>query len=251
MNTKINRHLPCTRTFTVTQTGAPDGIVLPTISPTTLAPVVTTTPAVCIAEVPPYAMGCGYFDVYASACFDEFNVVHAVVTAPTLSTTVTVTVPSVSASTTPTVSSDPIILLVSPVVPARPKGRGLSKRETTGGFVSDTSSGPPTVPSCNESSIFLFGGEKLISSGQPIATNPNVGSIKFGAASATPGGSISTTFSIVGGLLQWSNETFYLGEASFCQDATGEVFANFVSPESWPADCAAVNLVVYQGKSIC
>lgn len=63
-----------------------------------------------------------------------------------------------------------------------------------------------------------------------------------------PAGSISTTFTVVNGVLFWYNDAFFGGQAGFCQIASGQVYATFGAPGTGPANCNAVSIVVYQAN---
>ncbi|KAF4920238.1 hypothetical protein CGCVW01_v007080, partial [Colletotrichum viniferum] len=124
-----------------------------------------------------------------------------------------------------------------PSVPAA----GNRKRQVSGGFL-DSTPGSSTTPACEEASTFSlnnFG--QLEVSGQVISMNPGTPYIALRPIS--PQGSITITFSLNNGVLTWTNDAFFGGQAGFCQDTTGQVFATFVDPAvAYPPNCAAVAL---------
>ncbi|KAF4857213.1 hypothetical protein CGCSCA4_v000509 [Colletotrichum siamense] len=124
-----------------------------------------------------------------------------------------------------------------PSVPAA----GNRKRQASGGFL-DSTPGSSTTPACEEASTFSlnnFG--QLEVSGQVISMNPGTPYIALRPIS--PQGSITITFSLNNGALAWTNDAFFGGQAGFCQDTTGQVFATFVDPAvAYPPNCAAVAL---------
>ncbi|KAK2763486.1 hypothetical protein CKAH01_05080 [Colletotrichum kahawae] len=124
-----------------------------------------------------------------------------------------------------------------PSIPAA----GNRKRQASGGFL-DSSPGSSTTGACEEATTFSlnnFG--QLEVSGQVISMNPGTPYIALRPIS--PQGSITITFSLNNGALTWTNDAFFGGEAGFCQDTSGQVFATFVDPAvAYPPNCAAVAL---------
>ncbi|KAL3304415.1 putative wsc domain-containing protein [Colletotrichum asianum] len=124
-----------------------------------------------------------------------------------------------------------------PSVPAA----GNRKRQASGGFL-DSTPGSGTTGACEEATTFSlnnFG--QLEVSGQVISMNPGTPYIALRPIS--PQGSITITFSLNNGALAWTNAAFFGGQAGFCQDTTGQVFATFVDPAvAYPPNCAAVAL---------
>ncbi|KAK8103736.1 uncharacterized protein PG998_010769 [Apiospora kogelbergensis] len=155
----------------------------------------------------------------------------------------------------------PPTLLTCPVLPTSPLGsvilgvipgfvnstnqkRDLSelyRRQSLGGFVGGA--GPINPASCSDATPFNLTQGRLTSGGQAVATDPGV---PFMAIRVTPGGSISTTFTVVNGILAWYNPAFFGGQAGFCQVASGQVFATFGAPGTGPAGCGTVSVVVYR-----
>ncbi|KAI1335317.1 hypothetical protein F5Y15DRAFT_419983 [Xylariaceae sp. FL0016] len=117
----------------------------------------------------------------------------------------------------------------------------LRRQATDGGFIGGA--GPVNPASCDDATLFSLTNGELRSGGQPIATDPGVAYIPI---HVNPTASISTTFSVVNGILHWYNTAFAGGEAGFCQVASGQVYATFAAPSTFPAGCAVVSIVVYE-----
>ncbi len=94
---------------------------------------------------------------------------------------------------------------------------------------------------CTEANLFVQGGGQLRTSGRPLSVDPGVDYINV---ADFPGGSITTRFTVVCGILVWDNAAFYNGTAAYCQVAEGTVYATF-SQTGAPFNCTPVNLVVY------
>ncbi|KAF9881772.1 hypothetical protein CkaCkLH20_00918 [Colletotrichum karsti] len=125
-------------------------------------------------------------------------------------------------------------------LPSIPAGHNR-KRQVTGGFL-DTDPGTTTTANCGDAASFSlnnFG--QLEVNGQVLSTNPGTPFIAL--RPITPQGSITVTFSLNNGALTWSNDAFFGGQAGFCQDPTGQVYATFADPAiAYPANCAAIRL---------
>jgi hypothetical protein len=137
------------------------------------------------------------------------------------------------AATTTTSASVPageaIIFQVNP-------RRCLSKRDTT--FVGSNN---PTE--CTFASIFRLDEGKLVENGVPIYYAGS-GYQELAAQGEPPADSVTTTFSIAGGRLSWTDASF--GEAGFCQtDSDGQVYITFGSE---PVGCEPVTLTAYKGN---
>ncbi|KAK8122555.1 hypothetical protein PG984_011225 [Apiospora sp. TS-2023a] len=119
----------------------------------------------------------------------------------------------------------------------------MYRRQSLGGFIG--AAGPINPASCSDATPFNLTQGRLMSGGEMIATDPNVPYIPM---KVVPGGSISTTFTVVNGILFWYNAAFSGGQAGFCQIASGQVYATFGAAGTGPANCNAVSIVVYQAN---
>lgn len=115
------------------------------------------------------------------------------------------------------------------------------KRQTAGGFL-DTTPGSTITGACVEATVFSLNNlGQLEVDGSVISVNPGTPFIPLRPIS--PAGSITVTFSLINGVLAWSNPAFFGGQAGFCQDTTGQVFATFSNPAvAYPANCQPVVL---------
>ncbi|KAI0125184.1 hypothetical protein BJ170DRAFT_636763 [Xylariales sp. AK1849] len=116
----------------------------------------------------------------------------------------------------------------------------LSKRQATGGFIG--AAGPVNPASCSDATLFNLTNGQLTSGGEAVATDPGVAYIEL---RVMPAGTISTTFSISGGVLHWFNAAFTNGQATFCQVPTGQVYAVFVPLANGPVGCTQVSLLAF------
>lgn len=128
-----------------------------------------------------------------------------------------------------------------PSIPAlRERGNGISKRQTAGGFINTAAN--PITSDCGvaaEFSLNTLG--QLVVGDSVISVNPGTPFIPLRPIS--PPGSITVTFALRNGALTWSNPAFFGGQAGFCQDTAGQVYATFADPTvSYPANCAPVQL---------
>jgi hypothetical protein len=113
--------------------------------------------------------------------------------------------------------------------------RRLSKRDTT--FVGSNN---PTE--CTFASVFRLDEGKLLENGVPIYYAGS-GFQELAAQGEPPADSVTTTFSIAGGRLSWTDSSF--GEAGFCQtESDGQVYITFGSE---PLGCEPVTLTAYKG----
>lgn len=116
------------------------------------------------------------------------------------------------------------------------------KRDETSGFVGDETYQNPDT--CSNATLFKQSNGQLLSRQRPLSVDPGVEYINL---SDYPGGSISTTFSVVGRILVWNNTAFYGGAVRFCQLQSGAVYGLFTENPG-PENCTLINLVVYTGK---
>ncbi|KAI1846556.1 hypothetical protein JX266_007453 [Neoarthrinium moseri] len=121
----------------------------------------------------------------------------------------------------------------------RKRGAELWARDETSGFVGDETFQHPE--SCSNATLFRRTNGQLLSRSRPLSVDPGVDFINM---SNYPGGSITTTFVVVGGVLYWDNNAFYNGTAGFCEGTMGEVYATFTETGG-PPNCIPVKLVVY------
>ncbi|KAI1263874.1 hypothetical protein F5Y18DRAFT_393011 [Xylariaceae sp. FL1019] len=165
-----------------------------------------------------------------------------------VSTTGTFTfLPTGTESSVPGITSLPdgarIILAVTAAAPPQKRHIWNMRRQSnTGGFIAGA--GPSNSDSCDEADLFGVTDGQLLNGGEPIAVDAGVDYIPF---KVNPEADISTTFSIVNGLLHWYNDEFSGGEAGFCQTPDGNVYITF-APNAGPADCAIVNVVTYYAQ---
>ncbi|CAJ2503750.1 Uu.00g111440.m01.CDS01 [Anthostomella pinea] len=157
--------------------------------------------------------------------------------------------PSGTSSGVPGTTDIPDALILLGVIPGDASAnqkRGIRgiRRQTapaSSGFISGA--GPINPDVCTDATLFSLTDGELISGGQAVSTEPGVA---FAPIRVSPTGSISTTFSVVNGLLEWYNAAFLDGKAGFCQVAPGQVYATFSTPSTFPAGCEVVSLVVYE-----
>ncbi|KAK6221883.1 hypothetical protein LQW54_001103 [Pestalotiopsis sp. IQ-011] len=107
--------------------------------------------------------------------------------------------------------------------------------------------------SCSGAASFNLTDGELTSSdgsGARVAADPSVDAYVPLAATAagTMGSLIAGTFASVDGVLHWANESFYGGEAGFCQAASGEIYATFAEAGRWPTGCVSISLTLYRAE---
>ncbi|RYP51161.1 hypothetical protein DL768_003429 [Monosporascus sp. mg162] len=108
------------------------------------------------------------------------------------------------------------------------------------GFVGNSTIQNPE--NCTEAEIYVQSAGRLQPvGGRILSVDPGVDYINL---SDYPGGSISSLFMVVDGVLVWENAAFYEGAAGFCQVSNGTVCATFTASGGPPA-CVPVDLVVY------
>lgn len=151
-------------------------------------------------------------------------------------------------STTSSSTISTVLLSVEISAEAAEKNDTLSqrslywKRDETSGFVGDETYQNPDT--CSNATLFRQTNGQLVSRQRPLSVDPAVDYINL---SDYPGGSISTTFSVIGRILVWNNTAFYGGAARFCQLQSGAVYGLFTENPG-PENCTLINLVVYTGK---
>ncbi|TDZ61118.1 hypothetical protein CTRI78_v004567 [Colletotrichum trifolii] len=123
----------------------------------------------------------------------------------------------------------------------QPSIPALRRRQDAGGFLGTTPASPVTG-SCTQATTFsLNSAGQLEVDGAIISVNP--GTPFMPLRPIIPLGSITVTFSLNNGALTWSNDQFFGGQAGFCQDAAGQVYATFADPAvAYPAGCTAIQL---------
>lgn len=162
-----------------------------------------------------------------STSTSETSILDSVTT--TTSEQATTTTEAAATTTSASVpAGEAIILQVNP-------RRRLSKRDTI--FVGSNN---PTE--CTFASVFHLDGGKLLENGVPIYYAGS-GYQELAAQGEPPADSVTTTFSITGGRLSWTDSSF--GEAGFCQtESNGQVYITFGSE---PVGCETVTLTAYKG----
>ncbi|KAI1810697.1 hypothetical protein GGS20DRAFT_162042 [Poronia punctata] len=163
------------------------------------------------------------------------------------STSSATTSPSGTAPPVPGITNLPNDITV--ILQVQQRNSGTKKRANwnmrrqagIGGFVGGA--GPATPETCDGATPFTLEAGMLEAGGEAVATDPDIAFIPF---RVQPAGSISTTFTIINGLLHWYNPAFTGGEAGFCMVMdTEQVFITFQGAGSGPAGCVAVDIVVY------
>ncbi|KAF5977249.1 hypothetical protein FBULB1_6621 [Fusarium bulbicola] len=160
-----------------------------------------------------------------SASASETSILDSVIT--TTSEQATTTTEAAATTTSASVPAGEAIILQ-----ANPQRR-LSKRDTS--FVGSNN---PTE--CTFASVFHLDEGKLLENGVPIYYAGN-GFQELAAQGEPPADAVTTTFSISGGRLSWTDSSF--GEAGFCQaESDGQVYITFGSE---PTGCETVTLMAY------
>lgn len=130
---------------------------------------------------------------------------------------------------------------------------GAGFRAPTGGYLGgqDAAFNPS---SCSGAASFNLTDGELTSSdgsGARVAADPSVDA--YIPLAATAAGMLDSlvagTFASVDGVLHWTNDSFYGGEAGFCQVASGEIYATFAEAGRWPTGCVSISLTLYRGMS--
>jgi hypothetical protein len=115
------------------------------------------------------------------------------------------------------------------------------------------SSSPFSGTSCTEALSFTLSNGKLSANGQFISANADTTWEPFQTSPTT--GTITTTFSLQNGTLQWSHPSFVGENALFCQEPSGEIEILFAgaadSSDStypdYPSVCTPVTLQAISG----
>ncbi|WQF88052.1 hypothetical protein CDEST_13066 [Colletotrichum destructivum] len=144
-----------------------------------------------------------------------------------------------SSSPSPSVfvpATQPLIFLVVPG-PTIFK-RILRKRIIEGFVVQNTNE---DRQDCNSAKRFDLISEQLLIDGEPVYYSGEDYKL-LNAGGSQPVGSVTTTFSVSTGILQFSNPILPGNQASFCQDRNSQVYITFASR---PPDCDPVSLLAY------
>lgn len=132
---------------------------------------------------------------------------------------------------------------VTPTLEARNLERNI-KRESNYGYMLANGS---IVTDCGLGAIFTINDGKLTNEFGVLSTSPGISYAQF-ESSPVPA-SITTTFSLVGPLLQWSNPIFDGGFAKYC--ATPERTVDMIFSGPFPTDCVEVYLLVIGRECLC
>ncbi|KAJ0146215.1 hypothetical protein CTA2_935, partial [Colletotrichum tanaceti] len=148
-------------------------------------------------------------------------------------TTTTTSSPTTTTTTTTTTTSEDSF-----------NGPGKRKRQVSA--ITYVGTGDQTNPTnCNLAAVFRIGaGGTLTIGGTPLLINPEA---PFVALRANSAGSVAATFTTNNGQFAWFNSAFFNGQAGFCQDSSGQVYATFRYPSvaaNVPAGCTPVALNV-------
>lgn len=134
------------------------------------------------------------------------------------------------------------------IVPPSVKGGYNDKRDDPAlSFVG--AGGPPVVEMCSDATVWMIRNGGLFSEYEQVSTSPGVVAQPFVVSPEI--GSITTTFNIIDGYLDWHNAAFgVLGFAEFCQGPTGQVEILFDRANNAAnlADCSPVSLYAYPSE---
>ncbi|KAI7773134.1 hypothetical protein LA080_011757 [Diaporthe eres] len=147
---------------------------------------------------------------------------------------------STTVSSLPTPSApiiQQIIFFISP--PGGVRKRYLETRAIQG-FLNNDASKPQQR--CDNATVFTLASGQLSVTGTPIYYFPGDNYKELRSTGSLLNGAISTTFTVSGGILQFSNSSIPGGRADFCQDDTGHVYLTFTSS---PINCQPVILVSF------
>lgn len=134
---------------------------------------------------------------------------------------------------------EPIVLQI--VLPD-PNTGNVKRQGEVGVFLGD--SGEVNQTTCGSASQFsLLEGELLVN-GLAVRTSPGVAFSPFRVSVV---GTISTTFAVTGGVLEWTNELFFGGRAGICQDAQGITYGTFTANYAELLECKPVEIVAVLG----
>ncbi|KAK0381625.1 hypothetical protein CLIM01_00991 [Colletotrichum limetticola] len=120
--------------------------------------------------------------------------------------------------------------------------RNLKKR-VMGGFVNHNTNADRQL--CNTATVFSLVAGELLDGGVPVYYSPGDSHKPLNAMGTRPNNAITTTFNVFDGVLRFYHPSLPGSQASFCQDATGQVHVTFTSR---PPDCDPVSLLAYGGK---
>ncbi|KAG7046760.1 peptidase s8 and s53 subtilisin kexin sedolisin [Colletotrichum scovillei] len=134
--------------------------------------------------------------------------------------------------------AETVIFFVTPGPPTTVK-RNLKKR-MPGGFVNHNTNADRQ--SCNTATVFTLIAGQLLDGGVPVHYSPGESHRPFSAGETPPNNAITTTFDVYQGVLRFYHPSLPGIQASFCQDATGQVHVTFTSR---PPDCEPVSLLAY------
>ncbi|RYP05642.1 hypothetical protein DL764_003651 [Monosporascus ibericus] len=114
------------------------------------------------------------------------------------------------------------------------------------GFVGNSTFQNPE--NCTEAEFYVQSAGRLQPmAGAVLSVDPGVDYINL---SDYPGGSISSLFMVVDGVLVWENAAFYEGAAGFCQASNGTVYATFTASRGPPALNRCQNGVIVPSEDI-
>ncbi|UQC87173.1 uncharacterized protein CLUP02_12674 [Colletotrichum lupini] len=122
--------------------------------------------------------------------------------------------------------------------------RNLKKR-VMGGFVNHNTNADRQL--CNTATVFSLVAGELLDGGVPVYYSPGDSHKPLNAMGTRPNNAITTTFDVLDGVLRFYHPSLPGSQASFCQDATGQVHVTFTSR---PPDCDPVSLLAY-GVDLC
>ncbi|KXH26604.1 hypothetical protein CSIM01_02905 [Colletotrichum simmondsii] len=167
----------------------------------------------------------------------------ALTTSPFTSLTSNTLIPTPATNSGPSTSTstqvaETVIFFVIPGPPTTVK-RNLKKR-MPGGFVNHNTNADRQ--SCNTATVFTLIAGQLLDGGVPVHYSPGESHRPFSAGETPPNNAITTTFDVYQGALRFSHPSLPSIQASFCQDATGQVHVTFTSR---PPDCEPVSLLAY------
>ncbi|KAI8289565.1 hypothetical protein K4K56_007558 [Colletotrichum sp. SAR 10_98] len=149
------------------------------------------------------------------------------------------------ASVTLSQSSLPVVAPAQKRAILKRKIEDVAKRQT-GAVTYVGRAGSPNPTNCQQASVFRLGASGTLTiDGAAFGVNPGV---FFAPLRTGQTGSIVATFTAVTGSgFAWTNPSFFGGQAGFCQDATGQVYATFANPAvagNVPSGCTTVSFNV-------
>ncbi|KAI8304677.1 hypothetical protein K4K61_005993 [Colletotrichum sp. SAR11_59] len=149
------------------------------------------------------------------------------------------------ASVTLSQSSLPVVAPAQKRAILKRKIEEVAKRQT-GAVTYVGRVGSPNPTNCQQASVFRLGASGTLTiDGAAFGVSPGV---LFAPLRTGQTGSIVATFTAVTGSgFAWTNPSFFGGQAGFCQDATGQVYATFANPAvagNVPSGCTTVSFNV-------